>query len=100
MMQAIELNAQIQEDGLICLPEMYKNWFGKKARLILLESEEPEATENAVFAIFSQLDLGEGDDTQTPSAQAKTAALQQWIDKLPEVPFVPLSSLDREELYR
>ena len=29
-MQVIELNTQIQANGLICLPEMYKNWFGKK----------------------------------------------------------------------
>lgn len=99
-MQAIELNAQIQVDGLICLPEMYKNWFGKKAKLILLESEEPEATENTAFEIFSQLDLGESDESLISSAQAKIAALQKWINNLPEVPFVPLSALDREELYR
>ena len=99
-MQTIELNAQIQVDGLICLPEMYKNWFGKKAKLILLESEEPEATENTAFAIFSQLDLGEGDESSISSAQVKTAALQKWLDNLPEVPLVPLAALDREELYR
>jgi hypothetical protein len=70
-MQTIELNTQIHADGLICLPETYKNWFGKKAKLILLESEESETTENTAFAIFSQLDLGEGDESLVSSAQAK-----------------------------
>jgi hypothetical protein len=96
-MQAIELNAQIQADGLICLPELYKNWFGKKAKLILLESE---AAENTAFAIFSQLDLGEGDETLVSSAQVKTVALRKWLAALPDVPTIPLESLDREELYR
>ena len=44
-MQAIELNTQVQANGFICLPDKYKNWFGKKAKLILLESEESEANE-------------------------------------------------------
>jgi hypothetical protein len=99
-MQAIELNAQIQADGLICLPEIYKNWFGKPARLILLESTEPVATENTAFAIFSQLDLGAGDDTLVCSAQVKTVALQKWLATLPTVPSVPLNDFDRNELYR
>lgn len=38
-MQAIELETQIQDDGVICLPEAYKNWFGKQAKLILLEND-------------------------------------------------------------
>jgi len=99
-MQAIELNTQIQADGLICLPEMYKKWFGKQAKLILLESTEPVATENTAFAIFSQLDLGEGDETLVPAGQAKTAFLKKWINNLPEVPLIPLSALDREDIYR
>ncbi len=70
-MQAIELETQIQQDGQICLPEIYKNWFGKHAKLILLESTEPAASENTAFAIFSQLDLGEGDETLVSSAEAK-----------------------------
>ena len=70
-MQAIELETQIQNDGQICLPEIYKNWFGKHAKLILLESTEPVASENTAFAIFSQLDLGEGDETLVSSADAK-----------------------------
>jgi len=40
-MQAIELEAMIQKDGQICLPAIYKNWFGKRAKLILLETSEP-----------------------------------------------------------
>ena len=71
MRKVSELNTQIQADGLICLPEMYKNWFGKKAKLILLESNEPVEIENTAFAIFSQLDLGEGDETLVSSTQAK-----------------------------
>ncbi|MCX7097585.1 MAG: hypothetical protein NTV43_06720 [Methylococcales bacterium] len=70
-MQAIELNTQIQADGVISLPETYKYWFGKNAKLILLETTEPVATENTAYAIFSQLDLGEGDDTLVCSAQVK-----------------------------
>lgn len=70
-MQAIELDTQIQNDGQICLPEIYKNWFGKQAKLILLESTEPLTPENTAFAIYSQLDLGEGDETLVSSAQAK-----------------------------
>lgn len=71
-MQAIELDTQIQNNGQICLPDIYKNWFGKHARLILLESTEPvAAVENAAFDIYSQLDLGEGDETLVSSAQAK-----------------------------
>jgi hypothetical protein len=95
-MQAIELNTQIQTDGLICLPEMYKNWFGKKAKLILLESEESETIDNTAFAIFSQLDLGDGDDTLISSVQVKTAFLRKWLNNLPEVPSIPLSALDRK----
>ena len=82
-MQAIELETQIQNDGQICLPERYKSWFGKHAKLILLDSTESEvATENAAFAIYSQLDLGEGDDTLVSSAEAKqgiTGALQRKV---------------------
>ncbi len=70
-MQTIELETQIQNDGRICLPEMYKNWFGKQAKLILLESTEPVVSENSAFAIYSQLDLGEGNDTLVSSAQVK-----------------------------
>lgn len=70
-MQAIELETHIQDDGRICLPEIYKNWFGKQAKLILLESVEPIASENTAFAIYSQLDLGEGDSSLVSSDQAK-----------------------------
>lgn len=72
-MQAIELETQIQNDGRICLPEIYKNWFGKHAKLILLESTEPVTSENTAFAIYAQLDLGEGDETLVSSAVAKQA---------------------------
>ncbi len=71
-MQAIELETQIQNDGQICLPEKYKSWFGKHAKLILLDSTEAElVTENSAFAIYTQLDLDEGDDTLVSSAEAK-----------------------------
>ena len=70
-MQAIEVETQIQNDGQICLPDIYKNWFGKHAKLILLESTEPATSENTAFAIYSQLDLGEGDETLTSAAEAK-----------------------------
>lgn len=70
-MQAIELEAQIQMDGQIKLPDTYKNWFGKHAKLILLETAEPMALEKTPFTIFSQLDLGEGDETLITSADAK-----------------------------
>jgi len=70
-MQAIELEAMIQKDGKICLPAIYKNWFGKHAKLILLETSEPISQENSAYAIFSQLDLGEGDETLVSSANAK-----------------------------
>ncbi len=70
-MQAIELEAMIQKDGQICLPAIYKNWFGKRAKLILLETSEPISQENSAYAIFSQLDLGEGDETLVSSANAK-----------------------------
>ena len=81
-MQAIELETQIQNDGQICLPEIYKNWFGKHAKLILLESAEPVTSENTAFAIYAQLDLGEGDETLVSSAEAKQglkAILQRKI---------------------
>jgi hypothetical protein len=81
-MQAIELEKQIQNDGQICLPEIYKNWFGKHAKLILLESTEPVTSENTAFAIYSQLDLGEGDETLVSSAEVKQglkAILQRKI---------------------
>lgn len=39
-MQAIELETQIQKDGRICLPDDYKNWFGKQIKLILLDTHE------------------------------------------------------------
>ena len=70
-MQAIELEAMIQKDGQICLPAIYKNWFGKRAKLILLETSEPISQKNSAYAIFSQLDLGEGDETLVSSANAK-----------------------------
>jgi len=79
-MQAIELNTQIQDDGLICLPEIYKNGFGKQAKLIVLEATEPVALENSAFAIYSQLDIGDGDDSLVSAAEAKQgikAALQR-----------------------
>ncbi|MCP4701372.1 MAG: hypothetical protein GY862_31635 [Gammaproteobacteria bacterium] len=40
-MQAIELETDINEDGSIRLPEYYKLWFGKHARLIVLSAEQP-----------------------------------------------------------
>lgn len=98
-MQAVELNTQIQADGLICLPEMYKKWFGKKVRVILLELEEPEAIENTAFAIFSQLDLGEGNETLVPAAQAKMAQLHAGLATLPDAPDVPLEAVNREQIY-
>ena len=64
------------------LPEIYKNWFGKHAKLILLESTEPVTSENTAFAIYAQLDLGEGDETLVSSAEAKQglkAILQRKI---------------------
>jgi hypothetical protein len=70
-MQAIELEAMIEKDGQICLPAIYKNGFGKHAKLILLETSEPISQENSAYAIFSQLDLGEGDETLVSSANAK-----------------------------
>ena len=70
-MQAIELEAMIQKDGQICLPAIYKNWFGKRAKLILLETSEPISQKNSAYAIFSQLDLGEGDENLVSSANAK-----------------------------
>ena len=70
-MQAIELEAMIQKDGQICLPAIYKNWFGNRAKLILLETSEPISQKNSAYAIFSQLDLGEGDETLVSSANAK-----------------------------
>ena len=48
-----------------------QNWFGKRAKLILLETSEPISQENSAYAIFSQLDLGEGDETLISSANAK-----------------------------
>ena len=63
-MQTIELNAQIQVDGLICLPEMYKNWFGKKAKLILLESEEPEANERIFQTMVDEIALVFADSSE------------------------------------
>ena len=63
-MQAIELNTQIQTDGLICLPEMYKNWFGKKAKLILLESEEPEANERIFQTMVDEIALVFADSSE------------------------------------
>ena len=70
-MQVIELDAMIEKDGQICLPVIYKNWFGKHAKLILLETFAPISQENSAYAIFSQLDLGEGDETLVSSANAK-----------------------------
>lgn len=70
-MQAIELETQIQNDGQIRLPKIYKNWFGKHAKLILMESTEPVTSEKTAFAIYSQLDLGEGDETLVSSNEAK-----------------------------
>lgn len=99
-MQAIELNTQIQADGVISLPETYKHWFGNNAKLILLETSEPVATENTAYAIFSQLDLGEGDSTLIPSDQGKDTALRHWLNTIPEVPSIPLSHLNRDGLYR
>jgi len=69
-MQAIELDTHIHSDGKIALPEAYKEWFGKNARLILLESPEV-APETSAYAIYAQLDLGEGIDAQASSAEAK-----------------------------
>jgi hypothetical protein len=67
-MQAIELDTHIHSDGKISLPEAYKEWFGKNARLILLESPAPETS---AYDIYAQLDLGEGGDAQASSAEAK-----------------------------
>ena len=39
--------------------------------VILLETSEPISQENSAYAIFSQLDLGEGDETLVSSANAK-----------------------------
>lgn len=69
-MQAIELDTHIHSDGKISLPEAYKEWFGKNARLILLESPEPKQETHA-YDIYAQLDLGEGGDAQVSSAEAK-----------------------------
>jgi len=38
-MQAIEVEAEIAENGSIHLPECYKAYFGKHAKLIILLSE-------------------------------------------------------------
>ena len=53
-MQAIELETHIRSDGQISLPETYKNWYGKNARLILLESIEP-VPEASPYEIYAQL---------------------------------------------
>ncbi len=52
-MQAIELETQIQNDGQICLPERYKSWFGKHAKLILLGSTESESFCNDYCGAYS-----------------------------------------------
>ncbi|MDM8558227.1 hypothetical protein [Candidatus Parabeggiatoa sp. HSG14] len=41
-MQAIEFTATIQ-DGMISIPEHYKDWFKKSVRIILLAQEQPQA---------------------------------------------------------
>lgn len=69
-MQAIELDTHIHNDGKISLPEAYREWFGKNARLILLETLESEP-ELSAYDIYAQLDLGEGGDAQASSAEAK-----------------------------
>ncbi len=75
-MQAIELETHIQNDGQICLPDIYKSWFGKHAKLILLESTEPDVdTNSAAFAIYEQLDLGDGDDTLVSSSNVKAGMI-------------------------
>ena len=82
-MQAIELETHIHSDGQISLPEAYREWFGKNARLILLESTEPEI-EASPYEIYAQLDLGEGGYAQCPSAEAKQGIrelLEQKISK-------------------
>jgi len=41
-MQAIEFTAKIQ-NGMIPIPEHYKDWFKKSVRIILLAQEQPQA---------------------------------------------------------
>lgn len=82
-MQAIELEADIQMDGQISLPEIYKNWFGKHAKIIVLETGASEEVEKTAFEIYSELDLGEGDASLVSSADAKQGIkniLQQKIE--------------------
>ena len=83
-MQAIELETHIHSDGQISLPEAYREWFGKNARLILLESPPEPATEASPYEIYAQLNLGEGGYAQCSSAEAKQGIrdiLQQKTSK-------------------
>ena len=46
-MQAIELDTDIAQDGSIHLPQNYKHWFGKHAKLIVLLPESaPKKRQN------------------------------------------------------
>jgi hypothetical protein len=70
-MQAIELEPHIQSDEKITLPEAYKDWFGKNARLILPESPEPAPEAASPYEIYEKLDLGEGGYARVSLAEAK-----------------------------
>jgi len=81
-MQAIELDAEIQANGQINLPEIYKNWFGKHAKIIVLECNESKVQEKTAFEVYSELDLGEGDASLVSSMEVKQrikTVLQQKI---------------------
>lgn len=54
----------------------------------------------ALFEKIARLTVTENKADATEKATAKMTALREWLATLPNVPSIPLQSLDREELYR
>ncbi len=83
-MQAIELETHIEQDGVITLPETYKHWFNKTARIILLETSPCSQNLPKAYDIYEKLDLGEGGYSAVSSADVKLGireVLQKKVDK-------------------